>query len=374
MNAVVIIPTIDPDERLATLIDELRARGFSRFIVVDDGSDATRDGLFEQLEPGGVRVLHHATNLGKGAAIKTALTAVRRSFPEATHVVTVDGDGQHLPDDVLRVCEAAEGHHEHVVIGTRSFDGKGVPVRNRLGNAFSSAYFKADTGVSCPDTQTGLRAIPTSLIPFALSVPGTRYEYEMNFLTTVVKKGIPLAMMPITTVYEDGNAGSHFSTVRDSVRIYRQLARFAGSSLTCSAVDLGLFALMTVLCDLQTALLVAVATVFARLSSGALNFTLNRHWSFRDTGSSRGNARTQSLRYLLLFVCQMIASATLVTMLAWLPLPLVGVKVLVDGTLFAVSYFVQRNWVFKAPSVAQPIVLKGGGRAHELPSNPYPAL
>ena len=110
MNAVVIIPTIDPDERLATLIDELRIRGFSRFIVVDDGSDATHDELFERLERGSVRVMHHATNLGKGAAIKTALATVRRMFPEATHVVTVDGDGQHLPDDVLRVCKAAEGH------------------------------------------------------------------------------------------------------------------------------------------------------------------------------------------------------------------------------------------------------------------------
>lgn len=374
MNAVVIIPTIDPDERLATLIGELRCRGFSRFIVVDDGSADACDALFAELEHGGVRVLHHAANLGKGAAIKTALSAVRTAYPEATHVVTVDGDGQHLPDDVLRVCEAAGGHHEHVVIGTRDFGGKGVPARSRLGNAFSSMYFKIDTGVSCPDTQTGLRAIPVSLIPFALSVPGTRYEYEMNFLTAVVKKGIPLAMMPITTVYEDGNAGSHFSTVRDSVRIYKQLFKFAGSSLACSMVDLGLFALMTVFCDLQTALLVAVATVFARLSSGALNFTFNRHWSFRDTGSARGSARTQALRYVALFVVQMIASIAFVTALSFLPIPLVGVKVLVDGTLFVVSYFVQRNWVFKAPAPAQPIVLKGGGRAHDLPSNPYPAL
>lgn len=374
MNTVVIIPTIDPDEKLVAVVDGLRARGFARFIIVDDGSDESRDGLFAELGRGGARVLHHAKNLGKGAAIKTALSSVRTLFPEATHVVTVDGDGQHLPDDVAEVCRMAAGSHGHVVIGVRDLGSKGVPMRSRMGNAFSSAYFKFDTGVSCPDTQTGLRAMPVSLVPFALSIPGTRYEYEMNFLTAVVKKNVPLVMTPISTVYEDNNAGSHFSTVRDSVRIYKQLLRFAGSSLACSAVDLGLFALLTALLDLQTALLVTLATVFARLCSGALNFSLNRRWSFSESGSKAGSARVQALRYGFLFAAQMLASIVLVTALSFMPIPLVCVKVLVDGTLFVVSYFIQRNWVFDAPARTQPIIVKGGSYAEDIPSNSYPVL
>ena len=374
MNAVIIIPTVDPDERLLPLVDEMRTHGFSRFVVVDDGSDSTRDALFGELERDCVRVLHHATNLGKGAALKTGLSAVRTLFPEATHVVTMDGDGQHLPDDVANICQVAESHRAHVIIGVRDLGEKGVPARSRVGNAFSSAYFKFDTGVSCPDTQTGLRAMPVSLIPFALSVPGTRYEYEMNFLTAVVKRDIPLVMAPIATVYEDRNAGSHFSTVQDSLRIYRQLVRFASSSLACSVVDLGLFALITALFDLQTAFLVGIATLFARLSSGALNFALNRRWSFSGEGSRNGDAGGQALRYGVLFVGQMIASMSLVTAFAWLPIPLVGVKMLVDGALFVVSYFVQRNWVFEAPAHTQPLIVKGDAYARELPKNSSPAL
>lgn len=374
MNTVIIIPTIDPGEGICQLVEELRVLGFCRFIIVDDGSSESRDPLFAKLERGGARVLHHAANLGKGAAIKTALAAMVRLFPGATHAITVDGDGQHLPADVKRVSLAAEENCGHIVIGTRNLKGRNVPLRSRLGNAFSSAYFKLDTGFTCPDTQTGLRAIPASLIPFALSVEGSRYEYEMNLLTTAVKKGIPLEMVPIETVYEDNNAGSHFSPVQDSVRIYRQLIRFAGSSLTCSLIDLALFAFVTALLNLEVAAMVALATVTARMASGVLNFTLNRTWSFADTGSGDGDARMQATRYAILFFAQMAASASLVTLLSWLPLPLVGVKIAIDGTLFVASYFIQRNWVFEHAARTRAFVMKGGAHEENASRNSFPAV
>ena len=373
MNTVVIIPTLDPDVRVVALVDELRGHGFSRFIVVDDGSAADREPLFAGLAHDGAHVLRHERNRGKGAAIKTALEATRSLFPDATHIVTVDGDGQHLPDDIARVCQVAQGHRGHIVLGIRDFKGADVPLKSRIGNAFSTAYFKLDTGIACPDTQTGLRAIPASLIPFALSVDGERYEYEMNFLIAAAKKDLPLAFAPIETVYENGNAGSHFSPVRDSARIYRQLLRFASSSLSCSLVDLGLFALITALLNLQTAALVTVATVVARMVSGALNFTLNRTWSFRDAGSPEGDARNQAVRYALLFFAQMTASGLLVTALSTLPLPLVAVKMLVDGCLFIASYFIQRNWVFIRAPKTQALIVKGGDYAQRKSRKPTQA-
>lgn len=363
MDAVIVIPTIDPDSRLVTLVDDLRERGFSRFIVVDDGSGSESRSVFEKLKRRDAHVFYHAVNLGKGQAIKTALMHVKTVFPDATHFVTMDDDGQHLPEDVEHVCQVAAEHPDRIVLGMRDFRGSDVPAKSRIGNAFSSAYFKMDTGMTCPDTQTGLRAVPLSLIGLALSTPGTRYDYEMNFLTSAVKHDVPVAMVPITTVYENGNAGSHFSPLRDSVLIYKQFFRFASSSIACACVDLGLFALLTTVFNLETALLVAMATVIARLTSGALNFTLNRRWSFTDSGSKRGSISTQAIRYIALFFAQMLASMTLVTLLSFIPVPLVGVKMLVDGTLFAVSYFVQRNWVFKAPERAQALIVKGGAHA-----------
>ncbi len=374
MDAVLIIPTIDPDNRLVSLVDDMHDRGFAHIIVVDDGSNSESRPVFDALKQRGVHLFYHVVNLGKGQAIKTALMHMRSLFPDATHFVTMDDDGQHLPDDVVAVCQAAADYPERIVLGTRNFNGGDVPARSRIGNAFSSAYFKMDTGMTCPDTQTGLRAIPTKLLGLALSTPGTRYDYEMNFLTTAVKHDVPVAMVPITTVYENGNEASHFSPVRDSLLIYKQFFRFSGSSIACACVDLGLFALITALFNLNTAALVALATVLARLTSGALNFTLNRRWSFTDSGSRRGSISSQATRYLVLFFAQMLASMTLVTMLSFLPLPLVGVKMFVDGTLFVVSYFVQRNWVFKAPARSQALIVKGGSHAADESRATFPAL
>ena len=374
MNAVIIIPTLDPNERIWKLVDELRGLGFDKLIVVDDGSAEACGTLFEKLEESGVRVIHHGTNLGKGAAIKTALAAMNKVFPGAAYAITVDGDGQHLPADVKRVYLAAEEHPGHIVMGVRDLKSKNVPLRSRLGNAFSSAYFKFDTGFTCPDTQTGLRAIPASLVSFALSIEGSRYEYEMNFLTAAVKEGVSIEMVPIETVYEDNNAGSHFSTVKDSVRIYSQLLRFASSSLTCSCIDLALFTFITALLNLEVAAIVMLATITARMASGVLNFTLNRTWCFSDSGSDDGDVRTQAIRYAALFFAQMAASMVMVFALSWLPVPLVGVKVLVDGVLFIASYFIQRNWVFKRSAQAQTTTLKEGAYEKQRSRNTLTAV
>ena len=354
MKQAVVMPVLEPTTRLLELVDGLRDQGFSRFVVVDDGSSEASQGVFDALETDGAVVLHHPENLGKGMAIKTALCRLRRLFPDCTGFVTVDGDGQHHPQDVAAVCRRSDSEPDALVLGVRDFSGSDVPARSRLGNAFSAKFFKADTGVNCPDTQTGLRCVPLSLLKVAQETPGSRYEYEMNFLTRVAKSGRRIAMVPIRTIYEDNNAASHFHPVRDSILIYRQLLRYASSSLACSAIDLGLFAALCALLNLQTASLVLVATVVARLTSGAVNFTLNRQWSFSQSGSRTGSVRAQGARYAVLFCMLMMASAGLVAALSVLPLPLVVVKMIVDASLFVVSYFVQRHWVFAAPEVVVP--------------------
>jgi len=342
MKLVVVIPALNPEGTLLTLVEELRERGFTRFLIVDDGSRWGSQPLFETLANQGCIVLHHGANRGKGAAIKTALDTLRSCFPDATGLLTVDSDGQHLPDDVLRVAQEFERHSDHIVLGTREFRERPVPLKSKMGNAFSRIYFKLDTGVSCPDTQTGLRCIPIACTGFAREVEGERYDYEMNFLTAAVKNDIPVATVPITTVYTAGNTGSHFRPLLDSALIYRSLLRFASASIICATVDLGLFALLSSTLVLDEFALVAVATIAARISSGCLNFYLNRVWSFRSDGA----LPVQLGRYLMLFVTQMLLSTLFVTLLAFLPIPLVVVKIVVDSMLFVISYFVQRNWVF----------------------------
>ena len=340
MNYVVAIPTIDPDERLAAMVRGLRACGFDRILVVDDGSALACRPVFEEVACLGATIAHHASNRGKGAAIKTALAKVRGLYPDAAGVVFCDDDGQHRPEDVLKVCECAMRYPESVVIGQRDLSGVAVPWRSKVGNAFSSWHFRLDTGMACADTQTGLRCIPAQQIPLALSIEGNRYDFEMEFLTQAAKRGIAIEMEPIQTIYHGDGQTSHFRTVRDSLLIYRNLALFAASSLACSVIDLGVFALLA-----GSGLIgsIVLATVVARACSGGVNFAINRVRVFGSDGPLKGEA----MRYAALFLAQMSASAILVAALSWAPLPLVGVKALVDCALFFASYFVQRNWVFK---------------------------
>lgn len=357
MEQVVIIPTLNPDGNLVRLVHDLRHAGLTRVIVVDDGSSATCKPIFTELAACGVHVCHHPHNRGKGAAIRTGLECSGRAYPDARAFVTADGDGQHLPADVVRCCLAQSSNPDAVVLGQRNLKAPGVPLRSRLGNGFSSLYFRLDTGTTCHDTQTGLRVVPTSLIPLVLTCQGDRYELEMDFITKAVKTGIPVIMVPISTVYLDGNHTSHFHAVSDSLRIYRSFLRFALASLSCAAVDLELFALLTTVLGLDTAALIVVSTFLARMTSGVLNFALNRQWSFR----AGGRVRRQFVRYVVLFMLQMLTSMLLVTLLSGLPLPLALTKAIVDSALFVVSYFVQRNWVFREP--ARHPSLKGAGNA-----------
>ena len=344
MNIAVLIPSLDPNERLGTLVSALRQRGVTQLVVIDDGSAARTQPIFDLCASLGCIVVHHDRNRGKGEALRTGLRAARERFPNLAGVVTADGDGQHRVNDILRVAHALETTASGLILGTRDFSGSHIPFRSRFGNRFSSLFFRLSVGVSCPDTQTGLRGIPAALFDFALSVSGSRYEYEMNLLFSAAQQHIPLRYIPIETVYEDNNSVSHFRPLRDSARIYAAPLRFAIASLSSFFIDILLFYLFTVLLPSRTAQAILAATFGARVCSGVYNFLLNRHWSFSST---RDSWHAQGIRYLILFLCQMLVSGSAVWLLSFLPLPLTLIKILVDTMLFCISYFIQHNWVFR---------------------------
>ena len=344
MNAI-LIPAYQPDDKLVVLVKELKALGLDRIVVVDDGSRAACAPVFEAVEKEGAKLVRHPVNQGKGAAIKTALSFASQTMPECAGYVTCDADGQHLAKDILKVSEELAAHPEALVLGSRDLTAENVPRQSRFGNAFSSFYFKAVTGVACKDTQTGLRGIPKALVPLAMELTENRYDYEMTFLTRAAREGTPLVMVPIETVYIEKNAASHFRPVIDSIRIYKEPLKFALSSLFCTGVDLLLFTLLSLLPIPDVFRLVAVATIVARLVSGILNFLLNRHWSFRNKASFR----RQFTRYFLLYLFILSSSILLVTLLEFLPFHITFVKVMVDGSLAIVSFLVQKKWVFAHP-------------------------
>ena len=337
MGVVVLIPSLNPDEHLAAVVAGCRKEGLEDIVVVDDGSAPSCASAFDEVQALGAAVVRHSVNRGKGAALKTGIRAALERFPQVSGVITADGDGQHLPEDIRRVGEAMTGKGHPFVLGVRDFSRANVPWRSRAGNRITAALFRLSTGVSCPDTQTGLRGIPRELFDRVLALPGERYEYEMNMLSDVVSSRYPLQMVPIQTVYEDNNRGSHFRPVVDSIRIYQRPLKYAASSVIGCAVDLLLFTLFSMRLGIM------LSTVLARCVSGYTNFKLNQRWSFQV----RERTHSQFFKYVLLCVCVMLASGGAVTVLRVLPLPLTLIKVLVDTVLFIINYFIQGRFIFR---------------------------
>ena len=228
-DVIIIVPALDPDERLAPYIGELSGKGFRRFLLVDDGSaeeNKTYFALAAQTAEscgGEAKILTHEVNKGKGRALKDAFAACLTE--KIRGVITVDADGQHTAADVARVAEAMRREPEALVLGTRDFTLKNVPWKSRFGNVLTSAVFRLFLGLRVSDTQTGLRGIPASCLRIFSTLYGERFEYETEMFVCVKRERIPICEVTIETVYENGNAGTHFHPIKDSVKIYRIILR-----------------------------------------------------------------------------------------------------------------------------------------------------
>jgi len=223
----VLIPALKPCDRLLRLIAELLDRKAElRLIVVNDGSPTQCDPLFEEIaQRPQVEVITHESNLGKGAALRTGIRRFLEVAEADEILITADADGQHLPVDILAVAAVAENQPRCLVMGIRSFD-SGVPWRSQFGNNLTRRIFQLFTRIDLHDTQTGLRAIPRSLMPRLLEVRANRYSFELEMLLIASLDRISLIQKPIQTVYLDGNSDSHFNPVLDSIRIYWVFVRY----------------------------------------------------------------------------------------------------------------------------------------------------
>lgn len=346
----VIIPAYEPDEKLIILLRALLREGIRHVVVVDDGSGVQYEPLFIQAETvENCTVLHHAVNLGKGRALKTAFNYCLWEYGDAAGCVTADSDGQHTPADILSCMRRLWEEPETLILGCRDFDAPEVPARSAFGNKCTRKVFSYLLGVSVSDTQTGLRAIPISFMRELMRVKGERFEYETNMLIETKNLNVPILEVPVETVYIEENKTSHFNPIKDSVRIYLVFGKFLFSSLSSSVLDLLLFHLFCgMLHPLGEAVYgvpyIVAATVFARVISAIYNFLINYKVVFR----SEAKLAVTAGKYCLLAVCQMLCSAFIVNALHGLTGGTeVLVKMPVDILLFFLSFVIQREFVYR---------------------------
>ncbi len=333
---IALVPAYEPDSNLSQVVHALHQNNFE-VIVVNDGSSEDKNLIFTEVAREAA-LLSHENNRGKGAALKTGLGYIRAHFAPPYTVVTVDADGQHRLEDVLKVLRETENHRDSLVLGSRQFQGQ-VPLRSRFGNALTRLVFRLSSGTRVYDTQTGLRGFSDRFLEELLQIPGDRYEYEMNMLMQLAKEKTPIREVPIETVYLNDNASSHFNPLKDSFRIYKEILKFSGSSLISFAADYLLFCLFLPLTGSAV-----FANIDARILSAGLNYTLNRKMVFRSQAPLVRSALSYALLAIFILGCNTVLLDLLVT---------AGVgsylaKIITEILMWGLSYFVQHTLIFPA--------------------------
>jgi putative flippase GtrA len=337
-SCIVLIPAYRPGDSLISVVTLLKKSESNEIVIVDDGSGPEYQDVFDELrEIPGVCVLSHAVNLGKGAALKTGMNYVIANFPAAKGVVTADADGQHHPDDVLGVMRAFLNAPDSLILGSRAFDGA-VPARSRIGNSLTRLAMRLVLGQNLHDTQTGLRAIPASLLPALVAIQAPRYEFELEMLIAAKHLNTPVVEEPIRTIYESGNKSSHFNPLLDSMRIYFVLLRFSMISLLTAAIDNVFFVLV-----LAFSGKLLISQLCGRAIAVAFNYTVVRKAVFH---SHRGHAIVLPRYLALVAISGSLSYSAILVLSSRFAFPVITAKLIAETALFFANFTLQRDFVF----------------------------
>ncbi len=215
-----IIPAYFEEKHIGDVV-ERTLQQLDHVLVIDDGST---DATSSRAQAAGAELLVHERNAGKGECIKAGLRYwLERGF---RHVVILDGDGQHLPEEIGRFVAAASSG-AHLFVGTRMNDVRAMPLVRRIVNRYMSRRISRICGQEIPDTQCGFRMLDAAVISLVLE--GTeRFEYETEMLIVISRKGYRIEAVPISTVYSDEVSSIH--PVRDTIRFLKLMRRYQNKS------------------------------------------------------------------------------------------------------------------------------------------------
>lgn len=341
---IILIPAYNPSEKLVNLVRDLQPYNVA-ILVVNDGTENKT--IFNKLKKyNNLKIIGYNTNHGKGYAMKYGIKYYFDNYyNDYKGIITVDADYQHLPSDIMRIASAMET--DNIVLGTRDFNSKDVPLPNRLGNQLTSIVFKILYGKKISDTQTGLRGIPNSLLEKTLYVKGERFEYEMEALIYYVNNKIKLKEIKIETIYYE-KSESKFHKVFDSIKIYKvmltEAVRFLITSLLSSFIDIILFTIVLSIFNYLGDISIIIATIIARLIADYVNFNLTNKFVF----NSKENSRSILIKYYHLSFFKMFLSSILVLLISkfiFISKPII--KIFVDTLIYFISYKVQKKYIFK---------------------------
>ncbi len=215
MRPAIIIPVYNHSSQIAEVVGHAQKLGLPVF-VVDDGSTDSTSKIIGEIE--GITFLRHSVNQGKGAAILTGLNAALEHTCD--WAVTLDGDGQHNPEDSNTLLHTVKNGERCIVIGSRQGmkNNRNVPWTSRFGRTFSNFWVWVAGGPWVQDSQSGFRLYP---IPetLRLETKARRYQFEVEILVKAHQQGIKIKEAPVQVIYQGkGKRISHFRPWHDFLR------------------------------------------------------------------------------------------------------------------------------------------------------------
>ncbi|MCM8832687.1 MAG: glycosyltransferase family 2 protein [Candidatus Omnitrophica bacterium] len=214
-DILVIIPAYNEEKKIGQLLKNIK-KYFKNILVVDDGS---KDKTKEISEKENVIVISHRINKGKGEALKTGFKyAIEKNF---SAVITMDGDGQHFPEDAAKFVEKYRKKTKvGIWIGKREIFSPDMPFLRKITNLSMSFLISLLSFQWIPDTQCGLRLIKIDVLK-KIKLYTSHYETESEILIKSGWRGIKIKSIPIKTIYSEEK--SKIKPIRDTVRFFKML-------------------------------------------------------------------------------------------------------------------------------------------------------
>lgn len=239
LHCAVVIPAYNEGTTIADIAE--RAYQFiDLVIVVNDGSSDNTAEILDRLP---VTVLSNPRNVGKG---KSLLRGIRHAIEQsAGYIITLDGDGQHRPEDIPRLLDVAATSPDTIIIAARLRNRHLTPTLRRFANSFADFWISWAAGQHIRDSQSGFRVYPAKLFEQCLT-DSDNFVFESEILIDAAHNGIPSKSVAIDTIYNHKLRNSHYSPVTDTLAIVKMVA----GKLICKGLyPLGLVRSLGICCS-----------------------------------------------------------------------------------------------------------------------------
>lgn len=196
-SAVVVMPAFNEGRSVADSVTSA-LRCFSRVVVIDDGS---RDDTAAQARSAGAFVIRHPVNLGQGAALQTGFQWAKEIGVD--WVVTLDSDGQHNPQDAVRLLELAVAYGADAALGSRFMGNtEGMPASRRLLLRCALAFQNATAGIRLTDVHNGLRVLSRQALERVV-ITQDRMAHASEIVSQLGASGLKVVEGPVTIRYTE---------------------------------------------------------------------------------------------------------------------------------------------------------------------------